>query len=84
MSNFLNWNELGAWNGSKQLGFGELCWQLAGAEDTPEGAKFVRKGTPDTGVGALVAMSQLKDKANKPGFARKFEARSSKSETGRI
>jgi len=50
MSNSLNWNQLRPWNGSQPLAFEELCCQLAGAEDMPRGAKFVRKGTPDAGV----------------------------------
>ena len=36
-------------NGSQQGGFEELCSQLARLE-TPDGAEFIRKGSPDSGV----------------------------------
>ncbi len=45
----LNWNDIRPLNGSQANGFEELCAQLARAE-SPDGAKFVRKGTPDAGV----------------------------------
>ena len=45
----LNWNDIRPLNGSQDNGFEELCAQLARAE-SPDGAKFVRKGTPDAGV----------------------------------
>ena len=45
----LQWNSIRALDGSQQTGFEELCAQLARTE-TPEGAKFVRKGRPDAGV----------------------------------
>ena len=38
--------------GSANNGFEELCCQLAGAEPTPAGSRFVRNGTPDGGVEA--------------------------------
>ena len=44
-----NWNDIRSLNGSQANGFEELCAQLARAE-SPDGAKFVRKGTPDAGV----------------------------------
>ena len=44
-----NWKEIRSLNGSQANGFEELCAQLARAE-SPDGAKFVRKGTPDAGV----------------------------------
>jgi len=46
----LNWNNLRPWDGSQRLAFEELCCQLAGSEDMPDGAKFIRKGAPDAGV----------------------------------
>lgn len=45
----LNWSDLRALNGSQSGGFEELCSQLARLE-TPTGAEFVRKGSPDGGV----------------------------------
>ncbi len=45
----LNWNDIRPLNGSQANGFEELCAQLARAE-SPDGAKFKRKGTPDAGV----------------------------------
>lgn len=45
----LNWSDLTALNGSQREGFEELCSQLARLE-TPTGAEFVRKGSPDSGV----------------------------------
>ena len=45
----LNWNEIRSLNGSQAHGFEELCAQLARAE-SPDTAKFERKGTPDAGV----------------------------------
>lgn len=44
-----NWNDIRSLNGSQANGFEELCAQLARAE-SPDEAKFVRKGTPDAGV----------------------------------
>lgn len=44
-----NWNDIRSLNGLQANGFEELCAQLARAE-SPDGAKFVRKGTPDAGV----------------------------------
>jgi hypothetical protein len=46
----LEWNRLRPWNGSQPLAFEELCCQLAGAEEKPEGSQFVRKASPDAGV----------------------------------
>ncbi len=48
MMNF-NWHSIRALNGSQSDGFEELCAQLARAE-TPKGANFNRKGSPDAGV----------------------------------
>ncbi len=45
----LDWNNIIPLNGSQYKGFEELCAQLARAE-VPDGAHFVRKGTPDAGV----------------------------------
>ncbi len=45
----INWNSIRPLNGGRDKGFEELCSQLARAE-TPGGARFVRKGTPDAGV----------------------------------
>ena len=44
-----SWTDLRTLNGSQWTGFEELCAQLARLE-TPAGAEFVRKGTPDGGV----------------------------------
>lgn len=46
---YLNWNEIRPLNDSQAHGFEELCAQLARAE-SPDTAKFERKGTPDAGV----------------------------------
>lgn len=45
----LDWAAIRPLNGGREKGFEELCSQLARAE-TPDGARFVRKGTPDAGV----------------------------------
>ena len=45
----LNWSDLRVLQGSQEQGFEELCSQLARLE-TPAGAEFVRKGSPDGGV----------------------------------
>ena len=45
----LDWKAIHIHNGSQAGGFEELCAQLARAE-TPTGAKFNRKGSPDAGV----------------------------------
>ena len=45
----MNWHEIRPINGSQRTGFEELCSQLARYE-SPQDAKFVRKGTPDAGV----------------------------------
>lgn len=46
----IDWNSLRVWDGSQQTAFEELCCQLARYENVPEGAEFIRKGTPDAGV----------------------------------
>lgn len=51
----LDWKEIHIHNGSQAGGFEELCAQLARAE-TPIGAKFNRKGTPDAGVECFCVM----------------------------
>lgn len=45
----LDWTAIRPLNGGREKGFEELCSQLARAE-VPDGARFVRKGTPDAGV----------------------------------
>ena len=45
----IDWTDIRPLNGSQADGFEELCAQLARAE-SPTGAKFKRKGTPDAGV----------------------------------
>lgn len=45
----LNWANLRTLNGSQSQGFEELCSQLAWVE-SPDGAEFFRKGSPDGGV----------------------------------
>ena len=45
----LNWNEIRPLDGSQSHGFEELCAQLARAE-SPQDARFERKGAPDAGV----------------------------------
>ena len=42
----LDWKAIHSLNGSQASGFEELCAQLARAE-TPDGAKFHRKRSPD-------------------------------------
>jgi hypothetical protein len=46
----IDWNSLRPWNNSQNSAFEELCCQLAEYEQVPQGARFVRKGTPDAGV----------------------------------
>lgn len=46
----LNWNNLRPWDGSQHSAFEELCCQLAGSDDMPDGSIFFRKGTQDAGV----------------------------------
>ncbi len=46
----VNWSQLRPWNGSQQSAFEEICCQLAHAESSPAGSKFLRKGTQDAGV----------------------------------
>jgi hypothetical protein len=46
----IDWGALRPLDGSQQKAFEELCAQLAAAERMPEGALFVRKGSPDAGV----------------------------------
>ena len=45
----IDWTDIRPLNGSQAHGFEELCAQLARAE-SPTGAEFKRKGTPDAGV----------------------------------
>src|SRR5579884_2035386 len=45
----LDWNSIRPLNGGRDKGFEELCAQLASAE-SPDGSRFVRKGSPDAGV----------------------------------
>ena len=45
----IDWNNIRPIDGSQRTGFEELCAQLARIE-SPPGAHFVRKGTPDGGV----------------------------------
>jgi hypothetical protein len=45
----LDWTAIRPLNGGREKGFEELCSQLARTE-APDGARFVRKGTPDAGV----------------------------------
>ena len=45
----LDWRSIKPLNGSRADGFEELCTQLARTE-SPNGAKFERKGAPDAGV----------------------------------
>ena len=52
----LDWTAIRPLNGSQAAGFEELCAQLARAE-SPAGAKFERKGTPDAGVECFCALS---------------------------
>lgn len=44
-----DWLSLRSVDGSQQLGFEELCSQLA-RHEVPEEARFMRKGSPDAGV----------------------------------
>jgi len=52
----LDWTAIRSLNGSQAAGFEELCAQLARAE-SPAGAKFERKGTPDAGVECFSLLS---------------------------
>ena len=45
----LDWRAIRPLNGSRDEGFEELCAQLASSE-SPRGAGFTRKGSPDAGV----------------------------------
>ena len=45
----IDWKDIRPLNGSQDESFEELCAQLARTE-SPDGAKFERKGTPDAGV----------------------------------
>ena len=47
--NNIDWENIRPIRGSQQTGFEELCAQLARA-GSPEGATFIRKGSPDAGV----------------------------------
>jgi hypothetical protein len=49
----IDWNNLRPWNNSRNSAFEELCCQLAEYEQAPQGARFIRKGTPDAGVECL-------------------------------
>ena len=50
----LDWKAIHPLNGSQADAFEELCAQLARAE-TPDEAKFHRKGSPDAGVECFCA-----------------------------
>lgn len=52
----LDWTAIRPLNGGREKGFEELCSQLARAE-APQGARFVRKGTPDAGVECYAVLS---------------------------
>ncbi|MCY4060515.1 MAG: hypothetical protein OXG44_21260 [Gammaproteobacteria bacterium] len=52
----LDWTAIRPLHGSQAAGFEELCAQLARTE-SPAGAKFERKGTPDAGVECFCALS---------------------------
>ena len=45
----LSWSDVRALNSSQSAGFEELCSQIARLV-TPDGAEFIRKGDPDSGV----------------------------------
>lgn len=52
----LDWNSIRPLNGGREKAFEELCAQLARAE-SPTGARFERKGTPDAGVECYAVLS---------------------------
>jgi hypothetical protein len=52
----LDWNNIRPLNSGREKGFEELCAQLARAE-SPTGARFERKGTPDAGVECYAVLS---------------------------
>ena len=52
----LDWSNIRPLNGGRDKGFEELCAQLARAE-SPTGARFERKGTPDAGVECYAVLS---------------------------
>ena len=56
----LDWSDLRALNGSQAGGFEELCSQLARLE-TPAGAEFIRKGSPDAGVECFCRLEDGKE-----------------------
>ena len=52
----LDWRAIRPLNGSRALGFEELCAQLARAE-SPDGGRFERKAPPDAGVECFSVLS---------------------------
>lgn len=52
----IDWSSIRPLNGGQDKGFEELCAQLARAE-SPTGAHFERKGTPDAGVECYAVLS---------------------------
>lgn len=46
----INFQNIRPWNGSQNIGFEELCSQLAEYEPIPSGSTFFRKAAPDAGV----------------------------------
>jgi len=53
----INWRNIRSFANSKNLGFEELCCQLAHYEDYPDDASFTRRGTPDQGIECLWTLS---------------------------
>ena len=46
----ISWLKIREWNGSQWNAFEELCCQLAHSEPMPPCSRFIRKGTPDSGI----------------------------------
>ena len=46
----IDWNKLRSFGASQRTAFEVLCCQLAEHEAAPQGAEFIRKGTPDGGI----------------------------------
>jgi hypothetical protein len=53
----INFHTIRPFSNSKNLGFEELCCQLAHCESYPDDAIFTRRGTPDQGIECLWTLS---------------------------
>jgi hypothetical protein len=64
----ISWLKIRDWNGSQWDAFEELCCQLAHSEPMPPGSRFIRKGTPDSGIECYWVLP----KADEWGWQAKF------------